>query len=112
MLFRFVFFGMPSIGGRYSALSHFGMIPAAIMGIDVARLLDLAEEMVHSCASCVPPEENPGVTLGAILGVCAKQGRDKLTIVASHGTRGVSPDGLEQLLATSTGKVRQAELFR
>ncbi|MCI0564791.1 MAG: bifunctional transaldolase/phosoglucose isomerase, partial [Nitrososphaera sp.] len=62
--FRHIFFGVPSIGGRYSALSNFGMVPSAIMGIDVERFLDRAEEMVHSCSSCVPPEDNPGVVLG------------------------------------------------
>jgi len=76
--FRHAFFGWPSIGGRYSALSDFGMAPAAIMGVDVSRFLDRAEEMVHACAASVPPEENPGVVLGAILGVgAARFGRDK-----------------------------------
>ncbi|MGH2359596.1 MAG: bifunctional transaldolase/phosoglucose isomerase, partial [bacterium] len=81
--FRHIFFGLPSIGGRYSALSDFGMVPSAIMGVDVARFLDRAEEMVHACSSCVPVEENPGVVLGTILGVLAKSGRDKVTIVTS-----------------------------
>lgn len=102
-LFRFIFFGLSSIGGRYSALSNFGMIPAAIMGLDVMKFLDSASEMVHSCASCVPPEDNPGVTLGAIMGVCANQGRDKVTLIASPGIRDLGA-WLEQLLAESTGK--------
>jgi transaldolase/glucose-6-phosphate isomerase len=101
--FRHVFFGLPSIGGRYSALSNFGMVPSAIMGVDVRRLLDRAEEIVHACASCVPAEDNPGVVLGTILGVLAKNGRDKVTITTSPGIRDLGA-WLEQLLAESTGK--------
>jgi len=101
--FRQVFYGVPGIGGRYSALSNFGMVPAAIMGLDVPRLLDRAEEMVHACAFCVPPAENPGVALGAILGVLARSGRDKVTLVASPRVAGLGA-WLEQLLAESTGK--------
>jgi transaldolase/glucose-6-phosphate isomerase len=101
--FRHVFFGLPSIGGRYSALSNFGMVPSAIMGVDVRRLLDRAEEMVQACASCVPAEDNPGVVLGTILGVLAVHGRDKVTITASPGIQGLGA-WLEQLLAESTGK--------
>jgi transaldolase/glucose-6-phosphate isomerase len=101
--FRHIFFGLPSIGGRYSALSDFGMVPSAIMGVDVVKLLDRAEEMVHACASCVPAEDNPGVVLGTILGVLAKHGRDKVTIITSPGIRAFGA-WLEQLLAESTGK--------
>ncbi|MBD1913143.1 MULTISPECIES: bifunctional transaldolase/phosoglucose isomerase [unclassified Leptolyngbya] len=101
--FRHVFFGMPSIGGRYSALSNFGMVPAAAMGVDVARFLDTTEVMVHSCASSVPAKENPGVVLGTILGVLAKQGRDKVTLITSPGIADLGA-WLEQLLAESTGK--------
>ena len=76
--FRRVFFGWPNIGGRYSALSDFGLVPAAIMGVDVAKFLDRTEEMVCACMPSVPVAENPGVVLGTILGVAAKQfGRDK-----------------------------------
>ncbi len=101
--FRHVFFGLPSIGGRYSALSDFGMVPSAVMGVDVAKFLDRAEEMVHSCASCVPPEDNPGVVLGTILGVSHDYGRDKVTIITSPGIKDFGA-WLEQLLAESTGK--------
>lgn len=101
--FRHVFFGVPSIGGRYSALSNFGMVPAAAMGVDVAWFLDAAEVMVHSCASSVPAKENPGVVLGNILGVLAKQGRDKVTLITSPGIADLGA-WLEQLLAESTGK--------
>ncbi len=101
--FRHIFYGVPSIGGRYSALSNFGMIPGAIQGIDVAKLLDRAEEMVHSCASVVPADENPGAILGAILGTLQKNGRDKVTIFTSPGISDLGA-WLEQLLAESTGK--------
>jgi len=102
--FRHIYFGLASIGGRYSALSDFGMIPSAVMGVDVPKFLDEAEEMVHSCASCVPPEENPGVVLGTIMGVLAKQGRDKITLITSPGISDLGA-WLEQLIAESTGKV-------
>lgn len=101
--FRHIFYGLPSIGGRYSALSDFGLVPAAVMGVDVARFLDRTEEMVHACASCVSLEENPGLVLGTILGVAAKNGRDKVTIITSPEIRDLGA-WLEQLLAESTGK--------
>ena len=101
--FRHIFFGVPSIGGRYSALSDFGMVPGAIMGIDVLKLLDRADEMAISSSSCLPAEENPGVVLGTILGVLARDGRDKVTTIASPGIWGFGA-WLEQLLAESTGK--------
>jgi transaldolase/glucose-6-phosphate isomerase len=101
--FRHIFYGLPSIGGRYSALSDFGLVPGAIMGIDMHRFLDRTEEMVHACASCVPLEENPGLVLGTILGVAAKRGRDKVTIIASPGINDLGA-WLEQLMAESTGK--------
>ncbi len=101
--FRRIFLNPADIGGRYSALSYFGMVPAALMGLDVKKLLDRAERIVHSCASVVPAADNPGARLGAIMGECAKAGRDKLTIVADPK---ISSLGLwvEQLLAESTGK--------
>jgi transaldolase/glucose-6-phosphate isomerase len=101
--FRHIAHGVPSIGGRYSALSHFGMVPSAIMGIDVVEFLDRADVMVQSCASVVPPEVNPGVELGAILGTLAREGRDKVTLVASSAIGSLGA-WLEQLLAESTGK--------
>jgi transaldolase / glucose-6-phosphate isomerase len=102
--FRHIFFGVPSIGGRYSALSNFGMVPAAIMGLDVAKFLNRTEEMVHACGATVPAAENPGVVLGAILGTAATQGRDKVTIISSPGISDLGA-WLEQLLAESTGKI-------
>jgi len=105
--FRHIFFGLPSIGGRYSALSDFGMVPAAIIGVDVPRFLRLTQEMVRACGPTVSAAENPGVVLGTILGVLATQGshpRDKVTIVTSPGIFDLGA-WLEQLLAESTGKV-------
>ena len=101
--FRHTFPGLPSIGGRYSALSNFGMVPAAVMGLDTKKFLERTEEMVEACASCVPVEENPGVVLGLILGSAAKAGRDKVTIITSPGIYDLGA-WLEQLLAESTGK--------
>jgi transaldolase / glucose-6-phosphate isomerase len=102
--FRRIFFGVPSIGGRYSALSAFGIVPAAVMGLDVARFLGATEEMVHACGATVPAADNPGVVLGTILGVLGNAGRDKVTIITSPGIAGLGA-WLEQLLAESTGKL-------
>ena len=101
--FRRVFFGVPSIGGRYSALSDFGMAPAAIMGLDLARFLGRAAGMTRACAASVPVEENPGAVLGIVLGVLARHGRDKVTLVASPAIDRLGA-WIEQLLAESTGK--------
>ncbi|MFY9979830.1 MAG: bifunctional transaldolase/phosoglucose isomerase [Candidatus Sulfotelmatobacter sp.] len=102
--FRHVFFGRPSIGGRYSALSNFGMVPAAVIGIDVKKFLDRTQEMVRACGPEPSVEENPGAMLGIILGTAATAGRDKVTIVTSHDIADLGA-WLEQLLAESTGKV-------
>jgi transaldolase/glucose-6-phosphate isomerase len=101
--FRCVAFGKPDIGGRYSVLSDFGMVPAGLMGLDLERLLESAQVMVRSCGYDVPPAANPGAILGVILGQLAKQGRDKVTILASPGIADFGA-WLEQLLAESTGK--------
>ena len=101
--FRKIFMGVPSIGGRYSALSNFGMVPGAIMGLDIAKFLKSTEEMVEACGAATDASENPGVMLGTILGVAANQGRDKLTIVTSPGIFDLGA-WLEQLIAESTGK--------
>jgi transaldolase / glucose-6-phosphate isomerase len=101
--FRHIFYGLPSIGGRYSALSNFGMVPAAAMGLDTLRFLHLTEEMVAACKPATPVEQNPGVTLGVILGTAANFGRDKLTLVTSPGISDLGA-WLEQLIAESTGK--------
>jgi transaldolase/glucose-6-phosphate isomerase len=101
--FRRIFLNPADIGGRYSALSYFGMVPAALMGLDVKKLIDRAERVVHACSQVVPAADNPGARLGAIMGECANAGRDKLTIIAAPE---ISSFGLwvEQLLAESTGK--------
>ena len=101
--FRRIFPGIPSIGGRYSALSNFGVVPAAVMGLDVVRFLDRTHEMVKACGASVPAQDNPGATLGIILGLAAKSGRDKVTVVASPAIHDLGA-WLEQLLAESTGK--------
>jgi transaldolase/glucose-6-phosphate isomerase len=101
--FRRVFHGEPQIGGRYSALSNFGMVPAAVIGIDVAAFIGASELMARSCGPSVPPAANPGILLGLVLGAAAKAGRDKLSIVASKGIADLGA-WLEQLIAESTGK--------
>ena len=98
-----IFFGNPEIGGRFSILSHFGTVPGAAMGLDIAAFLGDARQMVHACGAAVPPSANPGVRLGCALGVLGKAGRDKLTIVASPGIVDFGA-WLEQLVAESTGK--------
>jgi transaldolase/glucose-6-phosphate isomerase len=98
-----IFYGDPGIGGRYSVLSVFGMVPAAMMGIDVGDFFAKTAPMVQACGPDAPPGVNPGVHLGAILGEAANAGRDKVTILT---TPELEPIGawLEQLLAESTGK--------
>lgn len=104
--FRKIFLGVPEIGGRYSALSDFGLAPAAAMGIDVERLLDRAGRMVAACGPTVAAKNNPGAIVGAVLGVAHNQGRDKITITASRQIYDLGA-WLEQLLAESTGKQGQ-----
>ena len=101
--FRQVFSNPPEIGGRYSVLSYFGLVPATLIGLDVLKLLDRADCMREGTASCVPAHENPGAWLGVVMGVLAQQGRDKLTVLTSPA---ISSFGLwvEQLIAESTGK--------
>ncbi|HTX93142.1 MAG TPA: bifunctional transaldolase/phosoglucose isomerase [Anaerolineales bacterium] len=101
--FRATFHADPTVGGRFSALSHFGLVPAGLIGIDLERLLDRAAWMMRQCAADVSGARNPGLVLGAILGQAAVDGRDKLTFLADES---VAPLGawLEQLIAESTGK--------
>ncbi|MCP1538982.1 bifunctional transaldolase/phosoglucose isomerase [Methylorubrum extorquens] len=102
--FRKIFLGVPQIGGRYSVLSAFGLVPAAAAGVEIREFLDSARMMVRSCGPAVPPAVNPGVRLGAAMGVAAKDfGRDKITIIASPGI-GTFGTWAEQLIAESTGK--------
>jgi len=101
--FRATFLNDPSIGGRYSALSYFGLVPAALVGVDVPRLLDRALVMTSGCESCVAAGDNLGAWLGAILGELAKAGRDKATFAISPAIASFG-DWVEQLIAESTGK--------
>ncbi len=102
--FRHIFYGLPSIGGRYSALSNFGMVPAAAMGLDTGKFLERTKEMVEACKPSAPVEQNPGVMLGLIMGTAAKLGRDKITLITSPGIADLGA-WLEQLIAESTGKL-------
>jgi transaldolase/glucose-6-phosphate isomerase len=104
--FRAVLPGIPSIGGRYSALSNFGVAPAAVMGVDVQGFLERTLEMVRACAGTVPASKNPGGILGAVLGTLGKGGRNKVTLITSPGIGDLGA-WLEQLLAESTGKQGQ-----
>ena len=101
--FRAVLHGRETIGGRYSALSNFGMAPGAVAGVDVVAMLERARRAAEACGPGVRGGQNPGVVLGAVLGVCALAGRDKVTLVASPGIADFGA-WLEQLLAESTGK--------
>jgi len=101
--FKRIFLNQPDIGGRYSALSYFGMVPGALMGLDVEKLLRMAEKMVEACGARVQVNQNPAAVLGAVMAECTLAGRDKLTIVTDQK---LSALGLwvEQLIAESTGK--------
>ncbi len=101
--FRRIFLNPPDVGGRYSVLSHFGLVPAALLGIDLRLLLDRADDMRASCGPCVPVRENPGAALGAIMAALALEGRDKLTLTTSQSIDGIGL-WIEQLVAESTGK--------
>jgi transaldolase/glucose-6-phosphate isomerase len=101
--FRRIFYGNPQIGGRYSVLSNFGLVPAAAIGIDIRAFLRSTLLMVQACSPGSPPLANPGVVLGTILGEAQRAGHDKVTIVASPGIADLGA-WLEQLLAESTGK--------
>ena len=101
--FRDIFPGVPDVGGRYSALSNFGMVPAAAMGVNVEALLRQAERMRQRCDSTVPVTDNPGITLGVVLGTLAKAGHDKVTFITSPAVSDLGA-WLEQLIAESTGK--------
>jgi transaldolase/glucose-6-phosphate isomerase len=100
--FRHIFYGNPEIGGRYSALSAFGITAAASMGVDVQHLLKCGQEMADRCRD-QEPVNNPGLLLGTILGICHGAGRDKLTIFTSPEIHDLGA-WLEQLIAESTGK--------
>jgi transaldolase/glucose-6-phosphate isomerase len=102
--FRRVFEADPEIGGRYSALSHFGIVPAVLLGADVEALLDGAQVAAQGCRPDDPGEHNSGLWLGATLGELALRGRDKLTFVVDDPEIATVGLWLEQLVAESTGK--------
>ena len=101
--FRRVFLNDPNIGGRYSVLSHFGLAPAALTGVDLERLLDSAQRMQRRCLGAGPVRDNPGAWLGTVIGALVQAGRNKLTLIASDRIAGFGW-WVEQLLAESTGK--------
>ncbi|MBZ0294860.1 MAG: bifunctional transaldolase/phosoglucose isomerase [Anaerolineae bacterium] len=101
--FRKIFRNDPNIGGRYSALSHFGLVPAALVGVDVPKLLDRAVKMAKGCSPEHTGRDNPAAWLGAVMGEMAKSGRDKVTLITSQGIASFG-DWVEQLIAESTGK--------
>jgi transaldolase/glucose-6-phosphate isomerase len=100
---RAIFLTPPDVAGRFSALSYFGLLPAALQGVDLEALLDDGHRMEVGCASCIPPHDNPGVRLGATLAALAKGGRNKLTVLASPEIAPLGP-WIEQLVSESTGK--------
>lgn len=102
--FRAIYHGRRGIGGRYSALSDFGMVPAAMLGVDIERFLERTAVMVEACSAATPVEENPAVALGVLLGTARQAGWDKVTFIATPGIESLSA-WLEQLLAESTGKL-------
>ena len=101
--FRRVFHAPPDLGGRYSAFTVFGLVPAALIGMNIHQLLDQAHLMYTNCAPPTPEGKSPGLVLGAVLGELAKAGRDKVTLITTP-TVGCFPEWLEQLIAESTGK--------
>lgn len=101
--FRETFLNPPDIGGRYSALSYFGLVPAALCGVELGPVLDAAAAMADRCGADVAGAANPGVLLGAAIGRLAMAGRDKLTFLVSDPIAGFG-DWVEQLIAESTGK--------
>jgi len=104
--FRAVFLSDPEVGGRYSALTAFGLVPASLIGIDVRRLLSQAKNMADQCRPTVPAGRNPGLVLGAILGEAALQGKDKVTLITDPELSAFG-SWLEQLIAESSGKQGQ-----
>ena len=101
--FRRIFLNPTDIGGRYSVLSYFGLVPAALIGLDLLKLIGRADGMREGTMSCVPAHENPGAWLGVVMALLAQQGRDKLTLVTSPSISGFGL-WVEQLIAESTGK--------
>ncbi|HLU10384.1 MAG TPA: bifunctional transaldolase/phosoglucose isomerase, partial [Oceanobacillus sp.] len=101
--FRDVFLNPPDIGGRYSALSYFGMVPAALIGLDLDQLWENAERMFKACGAKIVGKDHPGITLGAVMGTLGLKGQDKVTIHCSPSIKSFG-NWIEQLIAESTGK--------
>ena len=101
--FRKLFTNPKDIGGRFSALSYFGLVPAALMGVDIGKLLEYAARVEEAIHPCQPESENPVIILGAALGTLGRLGRDKLTFFMSNEVAAFGM-WLEQLIAESTGK--------
>jgi glucose-6-phosphate isomerase len=101
--FRETFLNDPNIGGRFSVMSFFGLVPASLVGIDVTKLIERTIEMAKACEAGTPVGQNPGAVLGAVMGTLAQAGRDKITFVASSEIANFG-DWVEQLIAESTGK--------
>ena len=106
--FRRIFLNPPEIGGRYSVLSYFGLVPAALIGMDLPELIQRADAMRARCSALTPLQDNPGAWLGLVMGKMALQGRDKLTLITSPSLAGFGL-WVEQLLAESTGKGRAGD---
>ncbi len=101
--FRNIFTADETVGGRYSALTDFGLVPAALLGLDISRLLDRAEWMRRQCGENVPAARNPGMALGTVIGESALSGRDKLTVLADAPLSALA-GWIEQIVAESSGK--------
>ena len=101
--FRKIFSADPMVGGRYSALTDFGLVPATLLGMDLSRLLDKADWMKRQCSEHIPAARNPGLALGAVLGESALAGRDKLTIL-SDAPLSAFAGWIEQIIAELSGK--------
>ncbi|GAC1382575.1 MAG: bifunctional transaldolase/phosoglucose isomerase [Hymenobacter sp.] len=107
--YRRIFLNFPEVGGRFSALTYFGLVPAALYGLPIGEILERAIAMMRACGADGPVADNPGLKLGAALGVLAQQGRDKLTLVVPEALADLGL-WLEQLIAESTGKEGQGIL--
>ncbi len=101
--FKKVFLGFEDVGGRFSALTSFGLVPAALIGVDIKKIVESAERMSEACSTGVASSENAAMALGVGMAVLAEEGRDKLTIITSCGFESFG-DWAEQLVAESTGK--------
>ncbi len=101
--FRKIFLAPPDVGGRFSALTYFGLVPAALIGVDIHKILNKASEMMEACSAGVPANENPALLLGIAMAVLSEEGKDKLTLLAPQKLEPFG-DWVEQLVAESSGK--------